>query len=66
VERHDPRGDSYLWVGGSRVEHENIPGSDCNAIQNGAISVTPLGIPWNDEPDSSGLAAFLDLVRSRF
>jgi 5'-nucleotidase len=40
--RHDPRGNEYLWIGGSNVHMPDIPGSDCNAIRAGMISVTPL------------------------
>lgn len=38
----DPRGRKYYWIGGSEVGFENIPGSDCNAVAEGLISVTPL------------------------
>ena len=65
VERTDPRGERYLWVGGSRVEREDIPGSDCNALEKGAISVTALGIPWDKEPQDQQLADFISAVKSR-
>lgn len=38
----DPRGRSYYWIGGSELGFEDIPGSDCNAVAAGKISVTPL------------------------
>lgn len=38
----DPRGRNYYWIGGTELGFENIPGSDCNAIAAGNISVTPL------------------------
>lgn len=41
-ERSDPRGKPYYWVGGPPVEDADLPGSDCNAIRDGAASVTPL------------------------
>lgn len=40
--KQDPRGRKYYWIGGSELGFENIPGSDCNAIADGMISVTPL------------------------
>ena len=40
--RHDPRGREYLWIGGGGVRHENLAGSDTDAHDGGAISVTPL------------------------
>lgn len=42
VESHDPRGKPYYWVGGSGYKFEDIPGSDCNAVHDGYMSVTPL------------------------
>jgi 5'-nucleotidase len=41
--RRDPRGGEYLWIGGSGgPEHRPIPGSDTDAFDEGAASVTPL------------------------
>lgn len=38
----DPRGRHYYWIGGGEVGFESIPGSDCNALHEKQISVTPL------------------------
>ncbi len=40
--KQDPRGRNYYWIGGGEVGFENLPGSDCNALQDGLISITPL------------------------
>ncbi len=40
--RSDPRGRPYYWIGGEPAEPRDIPGSDCNAVADGIISVTPL------------------------
>ena len=43
VEKVDPRGRAYYWIGGDEQAHENVPGSDCNAVfDRRLISVTPL------------------------
>jgi 5'-nucleotidase len=43
VEKVDPRGRKYYWIGGNEYQHEDIPGSDCNAVlRDGLVSVTPL------------------------
>ena len=43
VEKKDPRGRSYFWIGGNEYQHEDIPGSDCNAVlREKRVSVTPL------------------------
>ena len=38
----DPRGDTYYWVGPQRVEDKFRKGTDLEAINRGAISVSPL------------------------
>ncbi len=40
--RQDPRGREYLWLGGGGVRHEELAGSDTDAHDRGAVSVTPL------------------------
>ena len=43
VEKMDPRGRAYYWIGGDEQAHQDVPGSDCNAVFDGRlISVTPL------------------------
>ncbi|MBC8445082.1 MAG: 5'/3'-nucleotidase SurE [Rhodospirillaceae bacterium] len=38
----DPRGDTYYWVGPQRVEDRFRKGTDLEAINRGAISISPL------------------------
>jgi len=40
--RLDPRGKRYFWIGGGAVDSPQAPGSDCQAVAEGVISVTPL------------------------
>lgn len=42
IERKDPRGKSYYWIGGEPPIWENAEGSDFDAIDNGYVSITPL------------------------
>ena len=43
VQKVDPRGREYYWIGGDEQAHENVEGSDCDAVFDGRlISVTPL------------------------
>lgn len=42
--RDDPRGVPYYWIGGVPAEPMDMPGSDCNAVASGVISVTPLSV----------------------
>jgi 5'-nucleotidase len=40
--RTDPRGREYLWLGGPGVRHERDAGTDTDAYDDGAASLTPL------------------------
>jgi len=42
VERADPRGRSYYWIGGDEVHHEGPDGTDTYAFDQGVVGVTPL------------------------
>lgn len=51
IEKIDPRGRPYYWIGGDELAHENIPGSDCNAVYDEKIiSVTPLHQDLTHDP----------------
>jgi len=55
IENTDPRGRKYFWIGGNELAHEDLPGSDCNAVYDeGVISVTPLHL---DMTHDAALAA---------
>lgn len=41
-EKLDPRGKTYYWVGGPKVGSQIDPGTDCEASDQGRISVTPI------------------------
>lgn len=42
VERVDPRGKKYYWIGGDDLGFTHDDGTDCVAIHEGYVSVTPL------------------------
>jgi 5'-nucleotidase len=42
LERIDPRGEPYVWIGGLRVEGAFQEGTDLHAVAQGYISVTPI------------------------
>lgn len=52
VERVDTRGRNYYWVGGTYEGHENIPGSDCNAVSEGFISVNLQSLTEVDQTEA--------------
>lgn len=56
--RKDPRGREYLWLGGPGVRHESDPGSDTDAYDAGAASITPLRLDLTSGEE----AAYTDKV----
>ncbi|HYU25623.1 MAG TPA: 5'/3'-nucleotidase SurE [Thermoanaerobaculia bacterium] len=42
IERLDPRGRSYYWIGGGPPSWTDDEGTDFEAVQNGYVSITPL------------------------
>lgn len=42
VEKLDPRGRKYYWIGGADLGFEDEPGTDSQAIGDGRVSITPL------------------------
>jgi 5'-nucleotidase len=65
--RRDPRGREYLWLGGPGVRHERDAGTDTDAYDDGAVSITPLILDLTDPRQQSltgPLAAALTCPRS--
>ena len=48
IERLDPRGRAYYWIGGQDPVWERQPGTDFSAVTEGYISVTPLALDLTD------------------
>ncbi len=48
VEKIDPRGRPYFWIGGDPRRFEDRPGSDCNAFLKNKISITPIQVDLTD------------------
>ncbi|HVO93847.1 MAG TPA: 5'/3'-nucleotidase SurE [Terriglobales bacterium] len=48
IERIDPRGGKYYWIGGDDLGFADEPGTDCKAVQEGFVSVTPLQVDLTD------------------
>jgi 5'-nucleotidase len=49
IEKKDPRGNSYFWIGGSR-DHSRLKNgqTDYHAVKDGYISITPLKLDLTD------------------
>jgi 5'-nucleotidase len=42
IERIDPRGQSYYWLGGEVIDAKDNEGSDIHGVKNNCIAVTPI------------------------
>ena len=42
IQREDPRGATYYWIGGAEPSHVREPGTDFEAIERNQVSITPL------------------------
>jgi 5'-nucleotidase len=62
VERLDPRGEPYIWIGALREEAALRAGTDLAAIRAGFVSVTPIHLDMTHRPSFAALAASLGLV----
>lgn len=60
VERVDPRGKKYYWIGGDDLGFDREDGTDCMAVHEGFISVTPLQV------DLTHYRAFAEVKRIDF
>lgn len=58
IERQDPRGRSYFWIGGDAPEWEDEEGTDFAAVNRGFISITPLHLDLTHRPSIDRLASF--------
>jgi len=56
MERNDPRGDPYVWIGAQRTEDRGTPGTDIEAVYRGAVTVTPLCFDLTDRPTMQALS----------
>ncbi|MFA7429820.1 MAG: 5'/3'-nucleotidase SurE [Rhodospirillaceae bacterium] len=48
IERHDPRGHPYIWIGPQRSGGAAPEGTDIEAVGRGAVSITPLKVDLTD------------------
>ncbi len=55
VEREDPRGEPYLWIGAVKEHAEIRPGTDLAAVEEGYIAVTPLHLDMTHQASFAAL-----------
>jgi 5'-nucleotidase len=57
VEKLDPRGRKYYWIGGEELSFEEEEGTDFHAISQGLISVTPIHLDLTNYKSFDALRA---------
>lgn len=62
IERIDPRGEPYVWIGLLKREREPEPGTDLAAVAEGWVSVTPIHLDMTHRPTFRHLANALGLA----
>jgi 5'-nucleotidase len=55
VEKRDPRGKKYYWIGGEELGFVDEPGTDFAAVHAGAISITPIHLDLTHYPSLASL-----------
>ena len=50
IERQDPWGKPYYWLGGAAPVDDAYNGSDLAAVRNGFVSVTPISLDMTNHP----------------
>jgi 5'-nucleotidase len=48
IEKTDPRGKKYYWIGGCELESMEMENSDIEAIKKGFVSITPIKLDMTD------------------
>jgi 5'-nucleotidase len=48
IEKKDPRGRAYYWIGGQDPVWDSEEGTDFHAVEHGRISITPLALDLTD------------------
>jgi 5'-nucleotidase len=56
VEKTDPRGRKYYWIGSDELDFVDEPGTDFAAVEDNAVSITPIHLDLTHYPSFEALA----------
>ncbi len=59
IERIDPRGEPYIWIGGLKYDEGDDVGTDRGAVRAGAIAVTPIHLDMTHHAELARLISIL-------
>ncbi|HEX6141353.1 MAG TPA: 5'/3'-nucleotidase SurE [Geminicoccaceae bacterium] len=60
LERVDPRGEPYVWIGGLRIDDAFQEGTDLHAVADGYVSITPVHMDMTHRPSFARLRSALE------
>ena len=64
--RQDPRGMPYYWICGEKQYCDNPVGTDCRAIEDGEISITPLTMDLTHYADIENFKSIEKMLAGKF
>jgi 5'-nucleotidase len=64
IERKDPRGRSYFWIGGEAPLWKKEEGTDFTAVDGGYISITPLRLDLTDRASLERLRSMQEALEN--
>jgi len=62
IEKKDPRGKKYYWLGGEEMGYEKLGDSDMEAVFDGYVSITPIHLDLTNYSAMESLKSSLDLT----
>jgi 5'-nucleotidase len=60
IERVDPRGEPYVWIGGLKHDEGADEGTDRGAVRRGFIAVTPIHLDMTHHAELARLVSILE------
>jgi 5'-nucleotidase len=60
IERVDPRGEPYVWIGGLKHDEGADEGTDRGAVRRGFVAVTPIHLDMTHHAELARLASILE------
>lgn len=62
LERIDPRGEPYVWIGGLRIDEAFQEGTDLHAVAEGYVSITPIHMDMTHRASFPRLRSALEIT----
>lgn len=64
IEKTDPRGKKYYWLGGEEISYEKLGNSDMEAVSEGYVSITPIHLDLTNYSAMESIKNTFDITLS--